>query len=1052
MPGLKDFFKTTVSETQPNTSMRMWHFVKDQVIALLRVHPAELRMVTLMAALFICIQAGQGIGENAAFGLFLGRVNINSLPYMYMGLGGFVSLASLAYATSLSRFLDASVVKNLLAASVFLFVGQWVALSIFGLPFYSILWLTTYGMGVLAGTVLWTIAGEVCDARQAKRLFPLFTSMGILGSVLGNLLTGLFANVAGTDNLIILYAILLAAGFFLTRDITRRYFRAEAVGAKYSLINDMRAGFDFVRGSPLFRLVAFSAILYSILFFTVDFPFSEILTVQFRGDEASLAGFKGLFTSITTAVTFLVSLLVANRVYARLGIISSILIMPITYAVAFLIFFASYSFTGAVFVRFAQLVFLGGIMGTAWNALFNVVPPERRGQVLAFNNGVPAQLGVFLSGVLILLSKQALETKDILLLGAFVAVVSIYLTLKMKPAYGEALLKALRAGRVEVFSDQDDSFAGYQNDPATMEVIRSALRDANPHIRRLAVEMSTKTGNREMIADLIDRLYDDDGSVRAAATRAVSDLEGQAALPDVILGLDDADNEVRAETLASLPKLGADPSPELTRTLERLLQDDDETVRVHAALVLLYFCESEPAKRVLEEMFSHMDINQRRIALRSFGHVAEGAKHPIDLKRDWILNVLQDESVIVRRDAAHIARFMHENLVIQALGNLLTDEDTRVRRNASESLRQLWPESRDAVLQMLEHTIGSVAYAALDAIPPGDEDVFPLLSGYIQHEVANLRFLRSLIGSFAPDARFVSLLVDTLRLRESKSEERLIKAVGLFGNPRALDLIRKSLNAGDTSTRAAALEALETLGDRKITQQILPLLDRGGVFRKSGDDTLDVNAAVEMLLEYEDHWIRALAARAVPELGLIDRAEVLRKLKKDPHLLVREAASSALAQMDGGSMKTLKTLSTLERILLLREIPMFSGLAPEDLANIADIAHEELHAASGIICREGDPGNALFIIVSGDVQVVKSAGGHESILATRSGGEFVGEMAILDSAPRSATLRALNDVRILSIGGEAFKSILLDRPEVAVSVLRKMSARIRALNAMVGTS
>jgi CRP-like cAMP-binding protein len=151
-------------------------------------------------------------------------------------------------------------------------------------------------------------------------------------------------------------------------------------------------------------------------------------------------------------------------------------------------------------------------------------------------------------------------------------------------------------------------------------------------------------------------------------------------------------------------------------------------------------------------------------------------------------------------------------------------------------------------------------------------------------------------------------------------------------------------------------------------------------------------------------------------------------------------------------MKTLKTLSTLERILLLREIPMFSGLAPEDLANIADIAHEELYAASGIICREGDPGNALFIIVSGDVQVVKSAGGQESILATRSTGEFVGEMAILDSAPRSATLRAQNDVRILSIDGDAFKSILLDRPEVAVSVLRNMSSRIRALNAMVGAS
>lgn len=1028
----------------------MLQSVKNQAMALLRVQPEEVRMVILMAALFVSVQAGQGIGENAAFGLFLGRVNINSLPYMYMGLGGFVSVASLAYATSLSRFLDSSVVKNVLAISVFLFAGQWVAITFFGLSFYSLLWLTTYGMGILSGTVLWTIAGEVCDARQAKRLFPLFTSMGILGSVFGNLLTGLFANIAGTDNLIIVYAILLAGGFYLTREITHRYFKTERVEKKYSLINDMRAGFDFVHGSPLFRLVAFSSILYSILFFTVDFPFSEILSVQFRGNEASLAGFKGLFTSITTAVTFLVSLFVANRLYTRFGIINSILIMPVTYAAAFLIFFASYSFAGAVFVRFAQLILLGGILSTAWNALFNVVPPEQRGQVLAFNNGVPAQLGVFLSGVLILLSKQALETKDILLLGAFVAVVSIYLTLKMKPAYGEALLNALRAGRVEVFSDQDESFAGYQNDPAALDVIRNALRDPKPQIRRLAVEMSARTDNREIIADLIDRLYDDDGSVRTAATRAVSDLGGHAALADVILGLDDPDNAVRAETLASLPKLEVDPSPELIHTLERLLHDGDVIVRAHAALVLLYFCESPMAKQVLDKLLKHDDVAQRQLVLRAFGHIAPGTKHAIRLEREWI-EILQDESVTVRRDAALVAQFVRDESVIISLGHLLADEDAAVRHNTSGSLKQLWPDSRNVALQMLEHSDRSAVYAALDAIPSGDENAFASLSSYIQREVANLRYLRSLTAPLHRDGRFVSLLLDSLKRREAQSEERLIKAVGLFGNSRALELVRKTMNAGDPSTRASALEALETLGDRKITQQILPILDRGGVFKKSSEDALDMSPAIQMLLEHEDHWIRAVAARAVPELGLTDYADMLRKLKRDPDTLVKQSASVALAQMDGAEMKTLKTISTLERILLLREIPMFSGLDPEDLEKIADIAHEELYSPNSVICREGDAGNALFIIVSGDVQVVKSVGGHESTLATRSAGEFVGEMAILDSAPRSATVRAMNDVRILSINGEAFKSILLDRPEVAVSVLRNMSSRIRALNAMVGT-
>ena len=303
-------------------------------------------------------------------------------------------------------------------------------------------------MSVVLGTLVWTVAGEVCDARQAKRLFPLFTSMGILGSVLGNSLTGVVANTAGTNALIILYAILLAAGFALTRKIVKDHFVPETLtNIRFSMVNDIRAGYDFVRGSGLFRLVALSSILYSILFFTVDFPFSERISDFYQNNAAGLAGFKGTFTSVTTTVTFLVSLLLANRLYTKLGIVNSILIMPLTYVVAFIVFFASFNIWGAVGARFSQLVVLGGLMGTAWNALFNVVPPDRRGQVLAFSNGVPAQIGVVLSGLLIILSNSVLaDAKVVLLLGASVALLSVYVTIKMRPAYGEALLSALRAG------------------------------------------------------------------------------------------------------------------------------------------------------------------------------------------------------------------------------------------------------------------------------------------------------------------------------------------------------------------------------------------------------------------------------------------------------------------------------------------------------------------------------------------------------------------------------------------------------------------------------
>jgi HEAT repeat protein len=621
----------------------------------------------------------------------------------------------------------------------------------------------------------------------------------------------------------------------------------------------------------------------------------------------------------------------------------------------------------------------------------------------------------------------------------------------MQPAYGEALLSALRAGRTEVFSDEEAAFAGYQNDPAALQVVLKALRDSKAYMRRLAAEMLGRMGGTAAIPALVERLSDSDAEVRVAAIRSLADMGANSVKGEIILGLDDPEDIVRDETLASLPKLGVAPSPELSRTLERLLNEDSLEIRAHAAAVLLILGESKPAQELLAKLLKDQDVDKRRIALESYGRVAASAQGRQSFDTTLILDALDDPAPVVRREAIRVVSFLRVNSINALIVKRLSDEDATVRKLASESLKQAWPESRTDVIHILEVTDNLTLDSALDSIPPGDPEVFSPLRGYIQREVSNIRYLRTLVDSLPQEGHAVALLTQTLKHRESLSEERLIKAVGLFGNPRALGLIRKSLNAGDASTRAAALEALETLGDKRITQEVLPILDRGGVFQTSSDQNMDSSQAVDILLSNEDYWLRALAARSVPELGLNEFVEVLGKLKSDSVLLVQQAANDALARMKGDEhMKTIKTLSTLDRILLLREVPMFSRLSPEDLEQIAEIAQEQLYSDQAIICREDEPGNMLFIIVSGEVQVLKSIEKKNSVIAMRGAGEFLGEMAILESAPRSATLQARGDVRILVIEGGAFTAILLDRPEVAVSVLRHMSTRVRDLTQKVG--
>jgi CRP-like cAMP-binding protein len=87
----------------------------------------------------------------------------------------------------------------------------------------------------------------------------------------------------------------------------------------------------------------------------------------------------------------------------------------------------------------------------------------------------------------------------------------------------------------------------------------------------------------------------------------------------------------------------------------------------------------------------------------------------------------------------------------------------------------------------------------------------------------------------------------------------------------------------------------------------------------------------------------------------------------------------------------------------------------------------------------------MFVIVEGRLQVLRTVNGSEQVLVQRGPGDFVGEMAILEAAPRSATLCAETDVRLLAIDGETFKGILRERPDVSFAVLRSVSRRLREM-------
>jgi CRP-like cAMP-binding protein len=136
--------------------------------------------------------------------------------------------------------------------------------------------------------------------------------------------------------------------------------------------------------------------------------------------------------------------------------------------------------------------------------------------------------------------------------------------------------------------------------------------------------------------------------------------------------------------------------------------------------------------------------------------------------------------------------------------------------------------------------------------------------------------------------------------------------------------------------------------------------------------------------------------------------------------------------------RTQSTIPLVERVVLLRKAPLFAALAPQDLLPIAEVAEEHVFGEGELIAAEGEPGDTTFVIVDGNVDVVADG----RTLAVRVSGDFIGEMSVISSRPRVASLRAKSDVRVLEIHKPAFEAILRERPDTALALMRVLCERL----------
>lgn len=308
-----------------------------------------------------------------------------------------------------------------------------------------------------------------------------------------------------------------------------------------------------------------------------------------------------------------------------------------------------------------------------------------------------------------------------------------------------------------------------------------------------------------------------------------------------------------------------------------------------------------------------------------------------------------------------------------------------------------------------------------------------------------------------------------------------------------------------TSTRAIRPELLEMLAGvdpalrvplvdslQRLERQESAPLEPAPILAIMGDQSRHLRAATAMLLsrfdddtsrtaltsmiDDPDPIVRESAVRAMGAKSRLTR-EVLAKVLADPEPMVRHAAVRAvsggttapdmpaldpamLAQTTKGvgnkgvyatldANAAMASLTTIEKMMLIRQVPIFADLTADDLEELASVVEERRVDAGKDVFREGDPGDAVYLIVKGSVVVFTGGDGQraERVLSELGPGACIGEMAVLDASPRSATVRALERTRTLRVPGEGFKRVMSERPEMSQAIVAELVKRMRGMMA-----
>jgi HEAT repeat protein len=1082
----------------------------------LALPPEQLWRLIQFASLSAIIGAANVLGISLAESVFLANAHQDRLPLFYVLLAVTSIPVAMGFSRLVDEYRAAVVFRYLLLSCAGLVVLLQFSLRFGALPVYFAVYIGLSVVEMLVDIIFWILVSGYFTSLEMKRYATLVVAAMAIGGLLGGGAAFLLSDLRhiSTARLLLILPILYGAGIaqLVHLDRTQKEIGAgdpEGVG-EGSLLESLKSFPPLMRRYPMVLLLVANVFLVAVIQRVTDYQVFSIYENTYKSEDA-LTGFLGLLNALLNVLEAAITFFLTRPLIQKLGVGGMNLVYPLTTVTSFAGLALPELGQGAARLQLASAI--GGHVNyeTLYNSLaqpvetlnYNAVPRRFLGRVRVLNDGLIYPAGAALAGVsLFVVERMDVPALRISLAGAGLGVAFLGLGYLLSRSYLSSLVEMLRSRAVNL----DEVSEGLARLPARYsDETRQLLKSQDPAAQKLGVQLASRMDPTLFLPELEALLTRVDASLYRSIVKLYAVVHRRDAERRV-RGMLRSENEVqRRVALEALISSGERLEDE---ELSRLLADSNPTIRAVACVAVQQAESADARVRIAAEeiLRSGPDAAAREAMVHAIhGAVENGGKDSPSASNRRLVDLLEEISQhsepLLKSEALRTLAKMTavgDSRLLNIASAELGHADAAVRAAAYELLAQVRTEEvleklaaglEDSDKMVREQVAAALAVFGEPALPRAEEVLHSARPECVDAAIAVLGGIRT---PRSQDKLFEFMQADYLQVAQNlawleripqdggawhalrvgieDSNQRIIRRVlhvlSSLGHERILNCLRRIMHCRDARLRADAVETLASLSHRRFVEPILQLLERQleqGTSRRVRVDAARADGKLlEEVLQSRDRWIRigaiavVCAEQSPVPVGLVrNSADPLVQEALFHTLLVKSQAAFQAAGGRGGAPEdSIRTgeVFAMNRIMFLRETPLFQFLALDDLLTIDAALTQEEFLAGERIFAEDSLGTDFYIVFRGTVLIRKKAGTAEQELARMGPGECFGEMALFDDSPRSATAIAQTDCTLLALERSRFSSLLTQRPEMGLEICRVLSLRLRAVNERLGTS